>query len=431
MTNQAKRSTLALSCTLFTEAAILVLLLLAMSLVTTRPTQAQTFSVIHNFSGGVDGATPDTGLTVDRDGNFYGTTYAGGSRGLGTVYRLKRSGSAWIADGLYSFTGGASDGAEPLARVIFGPDGSLYGTASVGSGRCGPVGCGVVFQLRPSAAFCRSASCPWTETIVHFFAEIPNDGYFPSGELFLDEAGNLYGTTELGGVEAGIVYELTPSGNGWTENILYDFSSNGGYQPYGGLISDSAGNLYGTTQDGGLGYAGTVFRLTNSGSRWTESLPHIFQLADGGYPAAGLVFDQSGNLYGATTYGGSDGAGVVFELSPSGASWTYSVLYTFTGQDGCPDNEYIGAGPWAALTMDPAGNLYGTTRCDGANRMGSIFKLIPSGGGWAFTSLYDFTGGGDGAYPLSNVIMDASSNLYGTASAGGSQGHGVVWKIAP
>lgn len=407
-----------------------LMLLCALTIVALPAAPAQTFSVIHTFSGGQDGAAPYAGLTTDKAGNFYGTTFAGGSRALGTVYRLKRSGSNWVADGLYSFLGGVSDGSEPLARVIFGPDGSLYGTASLGGpGQFCGLGCGTVFNLRPPATFCRSVSCPWTETVLHFFEGSP-DGEFPAGELIFDEAGNLYGTTVLGG-GSGTVYELTPSGNAWTENVLYDFSGEGGYEPYGGLIFDNAGNLYGTTQDGGLNYSGTVFRLTDSGSRWTESLPHIFQLADGGYPTAGLVFDQSGNLYGATTYGGSDGAGVVFELSPSGASWTYSVLYSFTGQDGCPDNEYVGSGPWAALTLDAADNLYGTTRCDGANRMGNIFKLTPSSGGWTYTSLHDFSGGDDGAYPLSNVLMNASGNLYGTASAGGSKGHGVVWEITP
>ena len=429
MTNPSRHSTLIL-CDRPRVPAFALGLFCALTLVAMRGAQAQTFSVIHNFGGGQDGATPSAGLTMDKAGNFYGTTFAGGSKALGTVYRLKRSGSSWVADGLYSFLGGVGDGSEPLARVILGPDGSLYGTASEGGFQsCGGLGCGTVFQLRPPATFCRSVSCPWTETILHFFGADP-DGFFPAGELIFDEAGNLYGTTVLGGV-SGTVYELTPSGNAWTESVLQSFSGQDGYEPYGGLIFDNAGNLYGTTQDGGLNYAGTVFRLTNSGSGWRVSLPHIFQLADGGYPTAGLVFDQSGNLYGATTYGGSDGAGVVFELSPSGASWTYSVLHSFTGQDGCPDNEYVGAGPWAALTMDAAGNLYGTTRCDGANRMGNIFKLTPSSGGWTYTSLHDFSGGDDGAFPLSNVLMNASGNLYGTASAGGSQGHGVVWEITP
>jgi len=427
MTSPTQLST-SISCSRRRRTALALMLLCALTIVALPTAQAQTFSVIHSFSGGLDGAAPYAGLNMDRAGNFYGTTYAGGSHSLGTVYRLKRSGTGWIADGLYSFAGGASDGAEPLARVTLGGDGSLYGTASLGGPlqTCGGLGCGMVFRLRPSATFCRSVSCPWAETVLHFF-QGPPDGELPAGELIFDGAGNLYGTTYSGG----IVYELTPSGNAWTENILYDFSGEDGYEPYSGLIFDNAGKLYGTTQDGGLSYAGTVFQLTKSGSGWTESVLYNFNLPSGGYPTAGLVFDQSGNLYGATTYGGSDGAGVVFELSPSGGGWTYSVLHSFTGEDGCSFDRYLGAGPWAALTMDATGNLYGTTRCDGANQMGNIFRLTPSGGAWTYTSLHDFTGGEDGAFPLSNVTMDASGILYGTASAGGSQGHGIVWEITP
>ena len=398
--------------------------------------QAQTFNVIHNFSGGQDGATPYTGLTMDKAGNFYGTTYAGGSSKLGTVYRLKRSGSSWVADGLYSFLGGADDGAQPLGRVIFGPDGSLFGTASVGgTGQFCSVGCGTVFNLRPQASFCRSVSCPWTETVLYQFGGIP-DGGFPTGDLIFDEEGNLYGTNFIGGRDGGTLYELTPSGKAWTENIIHYFSGSDGLLPFGGVISDKAGNLYGTTQEGGLHFRGTVFQFTNSGSGWTGDLLYIFQgESDGGYPNAGLIFDHAGNLYGTTSAEGSGGGGTVFELSPSGGGWTYTVLYSFTGNKGvnCPNpgNQYGGAGPWGSLAMDGAGNLYGTTLCDGANHAGNVFKLSPSGGGWAYTSLHDFTGGDDGEYPISNVTVDASGNLYGTAAGGGSQGHGVVWEITP
>ncbi len=398
--------------------------------------RAQTFSVIHNFSGGQDGATPYTGLTMDKTGNFYGTTYAGGSSKLGTVYRLKRAGSSWVADGLYSFLGGAKDGAEPLGRVIFGPDGSLYGTASVGgSGQYCNVGCGAVFNLRPPATFCRSVSCPWIETVLYQFGGIP-DGGFPSGELAFDEEGNLYGTNVIGGRDGGTVYELTPSGNGWTESIVHAFSYTDGSQPFSGVIFDNAGNLYGTTQEGGAYSRGTVFQFTNSGSGWTGDLLYIFQGEnDGGYPNAGLIFDQAGNLYGASSAEGSGQGGTIFELSPSGGSWIYTVLYSFAGDRSfnCPNpgNQYAGSGPWASLALDGTGDLYGTTLCDGANHAGNVFKLTPSGGGWTYTSLHDFTGGDDGGYPISNVIVDASDNLYGTASGGGSQGYGVVWEIAP
>ncbi len=412
-------------------------MLLCLLTIAAPPTaQAQTFRVIHNFSGLQDGAIPYAGLTMDKAGNFYGTTYAGGSKKLGAVYRLKRAGSGWIADGLYSFLGGANDGAQPLARVTFGPDGSLYGTASQGGrGQYCAIGCGIVFKLRPPVTFCRSVSCPWTETVLYQFEGIP-DGGFPSGELVFDEAGNLYGTTVLGGRGAGTLYELTPSGDSWTENTIYAFSGPAGLEPYGGIISDSAGNLYGTNQEGGAHNAGNVFQFKRSGSGFIGSFLYNFQGAsDGRDPSAGLIFDQLGNLYGASTDGGTGGGGVIFELSPSGGGWTYALLYSLTGTRDyrCPNpnNQYAGPGPWASLAMDGAGNLYGTTLCDGANQVGNIFKLTPSGSGWAYTSLHDFTGGNDGGYPISNVTVDTNGNLYGTASAGGSQGHGVVWEITP
>jgi uncharacterized repeat protein (TIGR03803 family) len=413
-----------------------LMLFCALTIVALPTAQAQTFSVLHNFSGGPDGATPYAGLTVDKARNFYGTTFSGGATNLGTVYRLKRSGSSWVADGLYSFRGGASDGAQPLGRVIFGPNGSLYGTASVGgTGQFCSVGCGVVFKLQPPVTFCHSVSCPWTETVLYQFGGIP-DGGFPSGELLFDEAGNLYGTTALGGRDGGVLYELTPSGNSWTESIVHDFSGSDGLVPYGGVISDNAGNLYGTTQEGGAHFAGNVFQFTHSGSGWTGTFLHNFQPpSDGRDPSAGLILDQAGNLYGASTDSGPGGGGTIFELSPSGGGWTYTMLYSFTGSRDyrCPNpnNQYAGPGPWASLAMDGAGNLYGTTLCDGANKLGSVFRLTPSDGGWTYTSLHDFTGGDDGAYPLSNVIIDPSGNLYGTASAGGSKGHGIVWEIAP
>jgi uncharacterized repeat protein (TIGR03803 family) len=299
---------------------------------------------------------------------------------------------------------------------------------------CG-VGCGGVFKLRPPATFCRSVSCPWIESGLYLF-ETFSDGEFPTGDLTFDEAGNLYGTTNLGGRDTGNIYELTPSANGWTESIVHTFSFTDGADPFGGVIFDNAGNLYGTTEQGGAHARGTVFQFTHSGSGWTGNLLSIFQgTSDGAYPNAGLILDQAGNLYGASSAEGSGGGGTVFELSPSGGGWTYTVLYGFTGSGGgnCPNpgNQYAGPGPWASLAMDGTGNLYGTTLCDGANKVGNIFKLTPSGGGWTYTSLHDFTGGNDGAYPISNVTVDANGNLYGTASAGGSQGHGVVWEITP
>jgi len=227
-----------------------------------------------------------------------------------------------------------------------------------------------------------------------------------------------------------VVYAMMHSGSAWTQEPIYTFAGPDGSQPFAGVILDSKGNMYGTTAQGGQYGFGTVYELSPSGGGWTEKVLYSFQNgSDGSTPIGGLIFDQSGNLYGAADNGGSGGGGTVFELTPSGGSWTYSPLYSFTGGAQC--------GPRASLVMDGSGNLYGTTYCDGANNKGSIFKLTPSASGWTQISLYDFTGGTDGSAPISNVIFDSAGNLYGTASRGGNQsncglaGCGVVWAITP
>jgi len=405
-------------------AALAIAAVFALTVVT-QSAQAQTFNVIHNFTGGADGAGPEAGLTMDRAGNLYGTASVGGSSGNGTVFRLSKKSSGWVFTPLYSFQG-PPDGANPEARVVLGPDGSLYGTTYFG-GACG--GCGTVFNLKPPTTACKTALCPWTETVLYRFSG-GSDGANPGvGDLIFDQAGNLYGTTTGGGAYGyGTVFELVPSQGGCTEKVLYSFT--GGYdgsQPFAGLIFDKSGNLYGTTAYGSSYSAGTVFRLTPSGSGWTVNVLHVFQdQSDGSNPFGGLVFDQSGNLYGDTWHGGQDTGGTVFKLAPSNGSWTYSVVYNFDG-----------TGPYgsaASLVMDGAGNLYGTTVDDGhgPSGNGNVFELTPSGGGWTYTSLYDFPGGNDGGQPVGNVIFDANGNLYGTGYYGGDYNpNGVVWEITP
>ena len=410
-------------------------ILFALTVLMSPAAQAQTFNVLHNFTGGQDGAHPSAGVTMDAAGNLYGTAKAGGDltcnapNGCGTVYQLKHRGSGFVFNPLYRF-GVSPDGGIATAPVVFGPDGALYSTTSYG----GINGKGVVFKLRPSPTACSTALCPWSENVLYSFKGGANgDGSNPIGLLF-DQAGNIYGTTSGGGTYGGgTAYELTSSGSGWTESVLHSFGGAGdGSIPYRSVLTfDNAGNLYGTTYLGGSSNYGTVFQLTPSGSGWTEKVIYSFtDGSDGGYPYAGLIFDQSGNLYGATTDGGTGGGGTVFELSPSGGGWTYSVLYSITGPLGYQ------CGPAWALVMDAGGNLYDTTQCDGANNVGSIFKLTKTGGSWTYTSLHDFTGGTDGGYPISNVIFDTSGNLYGTAYAGGTGsacggGCGVVWEIKP
>lgn len=268
-----------------------------------------------------------------------------------------------------------------------------------------------------------------------------SDGATPgSGNVVFDQAGNLYGTTTSGGVQncefgspCGVVYELTPSNGGWTESGLYSFQGGSdGDTPEAGVIFDQAGNLYDTTAYGGLACpgngCGTVFRLAPSGPDWTEKVLYTFRDGgDGANPEGGLIFDQSGNLYGTAANGGASDGGTVFELTPSSGNWTLALLYSLVG---------IGnPGPFGNLTMDAAGNLYGTTAGDGAYGYGSVFKLTPSNGGWTYTSLHDFCSSGipcsDGAYPYGNVILDENGNLFGTASCSGPQGYGVVFEITP
>jgi uncharacterized repeat protein (TIGR03803 family) len=395
--------------------------------------QAQAYSIIHNFGGGLSGAYPYDGLSMDRAGNLYGTTSSGGSANQGLVFKLSNHNGSWVFTPLYSFLGG-NDGAEPYASVTIGADGNLYGTTLVGGLRtpeC-PGGCGTVYKLSPPARFCHSIDCPWTETVLYRFNESPTELNSPYGSVIFDATGNIYGTTSGGGTGGcpspgcGAVYKLSPSGGGWTETTLYSFRGQGdGSTPfYCTLAMDRAGNLYGTTLYGsveGGGY-GTVFELLPSEGGWSEKTLYTFQGgSDGGNPQAGVILDNAGNLYGDTTEANNNpGRGVAFELSPSGSGWGYSVISGFSGSVAAP------------LSFDNAGNLYGTAAYGGAHGFGYVFELTEVGGVWTQTDLHDFTNQNhDGINPFSTVVFDAAGNLYGTTIAGGTVGAGVVWEITP
>lgn len=395
--------------------------------------QGQTFTVIHSFTGGGDGANPAAGLTLDH-GTLYGTASTGGNGNCGnrtcggTVFRLQLRNGNWIFSRLYAFSG--PDGLEPMGPVSFGPDGTLYGTTMIGQGDY--CSCGDVFNLRPSASLPATPETPWSETVIHQFSASPGEGIDPTGALVFDGAGNLYGTTEYGGMwnhcggglGCGTVYKLSPSSQGWVESN-YGFPS-GDYYPLSGVVMDPQGNLYGTLSEGDFN-DGLVFELTPSGSSWTQNNLYEFTGgADGGYPTAGVIRDGAGNLYGATEYGGTGGGGTVFELSHTDGTWTETPLYSFSS----------GKGPVANLTMDAAGNLYGTTLGGGAYSEGNVFKLTPGNGGWTYTSLHDFTGGSDGAAPQGTLVIDSAGNVYGTAYSGGLSGAncrsyfcGVIFQI--
>jgi uncharacterized repeat protein (TIGR03803 family) len=405
--------------------AVSLALVSVLTIAVTQVAWAQTFTVIHTFTGGLDGANPRAGLTMDNAGHLYGTNFSGGGPSNdGEVFKLVHSDGGWIFTPLYDF-GAPSDGGAPDA-VMVSLDGSLYGTTyhfGIGDN-------GTVFHMTPPATACKMSLCPWSETVLYRFMG-GSDGSTPIGGVVFDRAGNLYGATQGGGSDnVGTIYELTPSSDGWMESVLYRFTwgGNDGAIPTG-VVFGPDGSLYGTTNSGGFNYWGTIFQLTFSGSGWTEKVLYRFQGGDdGGNPNGGVIFDQSGSLYGTTAAGGRNGGGTVFKFTPSNGSWTLSPIYSLKGNSEC--------GPYASLAMDRAGNLYGTTYCDGAYGYGSVFKLTSSNSRWMYTLLHDFTGGSDGGYSFSNVTLDASGNAYGTTLHGGHSGFcfqscGVVWEITP
>lgn len=398
-------------------AVCFILIALAVSL--SPAAQAQTFSVIHAFDT-PEGKVPGAGVTLKGDA-LYGTLLSDNISNS-AVYQITKSGSNWLTKILARLY---RAGGYTQSRAVFGPDAHLYGVNREG-GNCGYKG--YVFRLLPPAATCATPQCYWSENETHIFGCGSDGATGQDGDLLFDQQGNIYGTTAGGGdSNRGTVFELQRSGNSWTQHILYSFSSQpDGYYPFSGVIFDSSGNLYGVTSMGGTMNSGTVFKLSYNGVEWIEQKMHDFD--SGEEPSAGLVEDASGNFYGATKGGGSAGGGTVFQVSPAGNSWNYQVLYSLPGQSNC--------GPFQALTLDTAGNLYGTTFCDGAHNLGNVFKLSKTQNGWVYSSLYDFTGHEDGSKPRSNVTIGADGTLYGTASLGGnfacsSIGCGTVWMITP
>jgi len=391
---------------------------LALAAVVTPCAHGQTFNVVHNFSGGSDGANPLSGFTIDAAGNLYGTTNAGGVSGTGTVFKMTPSGSEMV---LYSFPGGVY-GANPGASLLLDKvGGDLYGTTYAG----GAFGAGTVFKVSPYGG---------KQQVLYSFTG-GTDGGNPEAGLSMDDAGYLYGTTTAGGTSNnGTVFRLgvhLQSGS-FPYRVLYSFGPGAdGKIPVAGVTLDTAGNLYGTTSAGGTHGYGTVFKLNRSPSSgvntpWTENTLHNFQNAsDGAVPYAGLIFDQAGNLYGAATEGGQSPnvGGTIFKLTPSQGGWAFSTLYSLPGSGI--------SGTFRNVLMDASGSLYGTTHCDGANNAGTVYKLTNSGGTWTYHSLYVFSGGNDGLYSFSNLVLDANGALYGSTNEGGSHGSGVVFKITP
>jgi uncharacterized repeat protein (TIGR03803 family) len=390
-----------------------------------------TETVLHSFGQGTDGNDPGYGTLIMGPGSvIYGMTISGGLHGVGSVFELSpRRGGGWTEAIIHTFNDNGTDGWQPFAGLILDVDGNLYATTGAG----GPVSDGTVIELSPRGGG------RWKEAVLYSFNANVTDGQNPwLAGLVLDASGNLYGTTFNGGTyDNGTVFELKPNGNGsWTEESIYNFGNSTGTDasdPAAGLIFDGHGNLYGTTVLGGGVGLGTVFELSpRQGGGWSEKVLYSFcsqtGCADGHYSFGGLVFDAFGNLYGTTPYGGTYGYGTVFELSPNGSGgWTHTVLHSFN-LDGT-DGVY----PWAGLTIDSAGNLYGTTEYGGSNYYGgAVFVLAPNGsGGWTEAIAWSFGNGNDGYQPVGSLIFDAAHNLYGTTLYGGANGGGTVYRLSP
>jgi uncharacterized repeat protein (TIGR03803 family) len=389
-----------------------------------RPTTAQE-SILYSFgSGGYCNQGPTSAVVFDTAGNLYGTCSPG------QVYELSPSGGSWTLTQIYTATGlGAGTGSSQSGLIFDAKKVNLYGVSYGGT-----YSDGAVFELSPSVGG------GWTQTVLYSF-QLDTDGANPEGGVTLDSSGNLYGTNYYGGAyNGGTIWEVSPGASGWTEKILHSFETNGsdGSSPKSTLTMDAKGNLYGTTYYGGNGAGaeagyGTLFELTpQKDGTWTEQILYNFGATstDAKAPIGNLLFDTNGNLYGVTQLGGANSVGAVYELSPTvSGGWTEKVLYSFgaTSTDG--------SGPRDGIVFDSQGNLYGTTIIGGLyNNNGTVYELSPAGGGtWIEKVLYNFDNNvnSDGYAPAGRLTLDSAGNIYGTTNQGGIHSTGSVFKFVP
>lgn len=426
----------------------------------TTPATPLQANVLYSFSGASDGGAASGPMIADNVGNLYGVTYEGGTYELGgTVFELSLSNGTWQKTVLYSF-----DDGQPIGALVFDNVGNLYGVTGESGNTCNPNGCsgfsmGTVYELTPTGS-------GWQRTVLHTFTGSP-DGEQPGAGLWMDKAGNLYGTTEYGGdsskVECGgagcgTVFTLQRSGNGWAYSVIHTFEFSDGSSPQSQLIMDSQGNLYGTAFTGGdincpwvqrsaVGIAsgpecGTVFELTLSGGVWQENTIYTFHSSYQGAGPMGLLLDDAGNLYGVTTFGGFDTSlcgqcGNFFKLTPGAGGWTLTQLYDFVGGGD-------GQQPFTNLVRDQAGSIYGVTQNGGPPNCGdsttgfygcgTVVRLSPTTGmgqtgqGVIETGYYVFPGGAAGWVPWSLTL--SGGHLYGTTQEGALPGNGLIFEIS-
>ena len=321
---------------------------------------------------------------------------------------------------IHNFNPLTGDGFAPESSLVMDGDGSLYGTTVGGGSRCDNSGCGIVYKLTASPGN------TWTETIVHDFNRL--DGAWPYAPLTFDANGVLYGVTSRGGnYDAGVLFRLVPGSDGeWQHSVLHYFSRQSGGEPWAGILLDNLGHYYGSTSSGGRNDAGMLFTGTSNNIHPTSVMHDFGTGLDGAHSFGSLVADASGNFYGVTQAGGDYGFGTVFEMrrDPIGGDWTEIILHSFQGASD-------GANPFAGLTFDAAGNLYGTTASGGNADSGTVFKLSHQGETWNESILHVFTGQYDGGTPYGQLVFDRQGNLYGTTNAGGPRGAGTVFRLSP
>lgn len=403
-------------------ATLLWICLTIVAVATAYPAVAQTENVLWNFCSQpscTDGEEPTAGMIADGAGNMYGTTSYGGAFGSGTVFELSPNGSGgWNYNVIYNFCSAenCADGGVPYSTPLIFDNAGNLYGTGAGGGA---YGYGVVFELSPSGG-------GWTETVLSSFNQ-GLGGFSPAYGLAMDNAGNLYGITSWGGENGtGVVYEISPSGNGWTNQVIYNFAANDG----GGGLAVNGGNVF------VMGYLEVLELSPNGKGGWNESAIHTFAgpPKDGILAWANPVFDKAGDLYGVTIHGGKFYNGTVFKLTPKKkGKWTEKIINSLTD----------GSGPEGSVVFDAAGNIYGTTGGGGNSSLGTVYELVaPVGKGkYSEKILWNFNGS-DGAYPESNLVFDNAGNLYGTTSCGGAtyggnkeycagNGAGALFEVTP
>jgi len=391
-----------------------------LALLATAAWAASSTRLIYSFAGNADGEYTDTELAIDRTGNLYGTSVQGGRFGAGTVFQVTPAGVHTV---LYNFTGG-TDGGEPYKGVTLDAEGNLYGTAVTGGGGSCEGGCGVVFKLTNSGG-------TWTHSVIHTFTG-GNDGSGPGSPVSFDKHGNLYGTTPTGGSHSmGVIFQMKPNGTGgWFFRVIHGFT--GGADGAGGsagrILVSPAGRLYGTCTTGGVNGFGIVYEMFLHQGTWHFTTLYAFQgHPDGRFPYGGLVSDNQGNLYGTTYYAGANDLGTVYKLTNVQGTWNETVLYSFKGG-------LDGDSPISTMVADAAGDLYGTTSDGGSPscNCGTIFKMThTTNGKWIEGVAYRFQGAPRPGFSYNGMVTDSAGNFFGATVHGGSGNDGAIYGFTP